>query len=469
MLQFDSILFIIAFIVLLAQFVIFYFKLGLKMIAHPGTFFALIWLFSTISQYFLIKFDLAIIKDIDSINELNIFVIFTSVFFSLWQLFYKYESYSINKTFNFKINYNLYKKLLIVMLVGAILQMLYTWYSIGVSSFNIAEIRDLNTSDKTNYFGTQADLLLSLIKYTQFFYPVLSIFSGYFLGLKYLSNQRLPFKDIFIYIPLIVALLYVLTSGGRNPLFIGIKLYAIGLFFTLPLVLPAVKRRWLLVRIAVLAITLSIFSTFVSDARSEFNNQDSFSSNFDNPILNSVSGLIEYMGAHYYGYQLRNVDTFDEAKLGYGYFTFNSLFDMKVPFATYIGFEKNIGNFFGYDVNPIDYFYLWENDKEGYYTTNSIYLDLKLDFGYVGTILFLLFFTRYTHKLFLKTQNKDTISIYVIFWYFMCFNFWAASNFNSFYADYMIEGLVMFFIFSRLFTKNISLNWKFNQRLQIQH
>jgi oligosaccharide repeat unit polymerase len=453
MTELNSSLFTIAFIVLIFQFFVFYQKLGIKMIFHPGSFFAIIWLFSTFSQQLLMSFDLAVIKDYASINEINIFVIFTSICFSFWMFFFKQNDYVFKKDFNFYINIELYKKVLIVMLIGAILQMLYTWYSIGVTSFNLALIRDLNTNDKTNYFGTTSDPILSILKYTQFLYPVFAIVSGYFLGLKYLVNEKMEFSKWLVYIPLIVSFIYVLTNGGRNPIFVGVKLYFIGICFTMPKVLSGEKKRWLLKRIMLLIFSLTFFSTLVADSRSEFNKQDSFSKNFDDPILSNASGFIEYMGAHYFGYQLRNLDTFNEDKLGFGYFTFNGLFTITMPFANYVGLNKNLGNLLGYDENPIDYFYLWENGKEGYFTTNSIFLDLKLDFGFFGTIVFLILFTFYTHKLYLKTQNKSTISIYTLFWFYLCFNFWAASNFKSSYSDGLVGGFFMFFIFSKFLTK----------------
>jgi oligosaccharide repeat unit polymerase len=453
MAELNNSLFIIAFIVLIFQFFIFYQKLGIKMITHPGIFFATIWLFSTFSQKLLMNLDLVFISDIESINEMNVFVITTSVFFSLWILIFKYESYDYKKNFNFHLNTEFYKKMLLIIVAGSFFQMLYTWYSIGVTSFNLALIRDLNTSDKTNYFGSQSDPILSFLKYTQFFYPVLTIFSGYYVGLKYIINEKIEFKSNYIFIPLLVSFIYVLTSGGRNPIFVGVKLYFIGLCFTIPQLLSDQKRRWILKIVSLLVISLTLFSTLVADSRSEYNEADSFSKNFDNPILSNMSGFIEYMGAHYYGYQLRNKDTFNENKLGLGYFTFNGLFTITMPFSNYIGLDKNLGDLLGFDENPIDYFYLWENDKEGYYTTNSVFLDLKLDFGFIGTIIFLILFTLYTHKLFLKTQNKSTIGVFTLFWFYLCFNFWSASNFKSFYGSGLVSSFIMFWLFSKFFIK----------------
>jgi hypothetical protein len=40
-----------------------------------------------------------------------------------------------------------------------------------------------------------------------------------------------------------------------------------------------------------------------------------------------------------------------------------------------------------------------------------------------------------------------------LFWFYLCFNFWAASNFKSFYASGLVRGFIMFWLFSKFFTK----------------
>ncbi len=446
-------LFSIALITIIFQLIVFYKKLGLKFLIHPGTYFALIWGVSTFSQNLLMQLNLAAIVDLPSILEINVFVICTSLFFTFWITLYPFNGYESIKKFNFQIKLNVLKALLKITLIGAILLMLYSWFKLGVTSLNISEIRALNTGNKNNYLGTSADPILSLLKYTQFFYPILTIIVGYLLGAKALAKENIKISNRYLYIPLIIAIVYVLTNGGRNPLFIGVKLYFIGLCFSFPGVMSKAKKKWIIKRIIYIFLGLMLFSTFISNSRSSYHKADSFSNNFDNPILKSISGIIEYTGAHYYGYQLRNTDTFDENKLGYGYFTFNGIFNIGLPFSSYTGVDKTLGNLVGFEDNPIDYFYLWENDKVGYFTTNSIYLDLKLDFGFYGTILFLFIFTRYTHKLFLNTQNTKPIGLFNILWFYLCFNFWASSNFKSFYATDIIGAIIMIFLFSKIFKK----------------
>lgn len=422
------------------------------MLVHPGTFFAIIWLVSVYSQDLLMTFDLAQIRDIASINELNIFVIFTSSFFSFWVMVYDDKSKrKFNSNFRLNINLNLFKQFLMITLIGSFLLMLYTWYSIGVNSLSLAHIRDLNTQDKSNYFGTDSNIIISILKYTQFFFPILAIVSGYFLGRIYLIGEKLNISNRILYIPIVISLIYVFTNGGRNPLFIGIKLYFVGICFSLPYKFTAERKKWLLNRIILLSIVLTIFSTIVSDSRSEYYKISTFSQNFENPILSNASGIVEYLGAHYYGYQLRNLDSYHENELGLGFFTFYSLFDISVPFSNYLGIKSNLGSLLGYKENRIDYFYLWRNEMEGYFTTNSMFLGLKLDFGFYGALFFLLVFTLYTHRLFIRIQNQNAITVYTFFWFYLCFEFWASSNFKSSYSSGLVAGLIMILLFSRFF------------------
>lgn len=437
-------------VLIIVQLIVYYFKLGLRMIIHPGTFFAAIWLFSVFSQQILMNLDLALVRDFNSILELNIFVAITSLFFTFWALIDRQKGHLKN---DFDINLKLpyYKKLVVIMLIGSFVLMLYTWYSIGVTSLNLAQIRDFNTKDKTNYFGVKANFFLSIIKYTQFFYPIISIVSGYFLGRFYLLRKPIKIEKVYLYIPLIVSIIYVATNGGRNPLFVGIKYYFVGICFAMPYYLGSSEKEWIIKKIVILFIGVALFSTFVSDSRNSYQGVSVYSQNFQNPILSALSGGIEYAGAHYFGYQLRNLDTFDEKKLGFGYYTFYSIYDLSLPLSNYHGLKGTLGNFLGFKENTIDYFYLWENDIEGYFTTNSVYLGLKLDFGFYGTILFLFFFTYYTHYLFVKIQKNKDITIFTIFWFSLCFEFWASSNFKSSYASGLIGFLIMTILFSKFF------------------
>jgi oligosaccharide repeat unit polymerase len=441
-----------ALIVLSAQIVIFYLKIGWRMMVHPGTFFALIWLFSVFSQQVLMNFEFALIRDLKSINELNVFVGFTSLFFIFWVLVTKQNSRN-HLVFNLVLNTHRYKNIVLITLIGSVTLMIYTWFTIGVNSINLAEIRDLNTNDKTNYFGTEANIFVSLMKYTQFFYPLISILSGYFLSKTYLLNRPLDFDKKYLIIPILISVVYVFSSGGRNPIFDGIKYYFVGSCFAFPMSLSFQKKKWLFTRVAIVVTALAFFTTFVNDARREYSKEKLYSQNFNSPILSALSGGIEYAGAHYYGYQLRNKDTYDPNALGYGFYTFNSVFNLGLPLAKYHGINGSLGNLIGFDHNPIDYFYLWENHYEGYYTTNSVYLGLKLDFGFYGTILFLFLFTFYTNWLFVKIQNGKKLTVFTILWFSMCFEFWASSNFKSPYSVLLVQGIIMTIIFSKIAVK----------------
>jgi hypothetical protein len=101
--------------------------------------------------------------------------------------------------------------------------------------------------------------------------------------------------------------------------------------------------------------------------------------------------------------------------------------------------------------NPIDYFYLHKKKMEGYYTTNSVYLGLKLDFGFYGTLIFLFLYTFYTNFLFRKIISGKDVTLYTVFWFYLSFDFWASSNFDSSYSSGFLGGLIMVYLFKSIF------------------
>ncbi|MCF8427098.1 MAG: oligosaccharide repeat unit polymerase [Bacteroidia bacterium] len=428
------------------------------MLYHPGTYFWVIWVISTISQYLLVILDIALIPFPDYINELNKFIILTSVFFAIWVLIYPFKPYMTEKPFKFQINNRRFKIFLIILVVGAVLQLIYTWYKLGVTSLNLAEIRQEYTKDKSAYLGTKVDFIFSIIKYLNFFYLPLTIFCGYLLAKRYLLNKSFGIPTKFLLIPLYVTILYVLTNGGRNPLAVGLKLYFFGFAFAIPYYLNSIQKKWIYKRILIASIVFISISTLIADSRYDNAGQESFSSKIENPYIAFFSGLIEYMGAHYWGYQIRSDDSFNSEKLGYGFFTFNGVFNAKPPLGKFYGFDKSLGELLGFEENPIDYFVLWENEKEGYFTTNSIFLGIKFDFGFFGGVVFLLLFSWLTHKIFLNAQSQTSISMISILWFYLIFNFWASSNFQSVFASNIIETIIMFILFNKILFNDIKSN-----------
>ncbi len=63
----------------------------------------------------------------------------------------------------------------------------------------------------------------------------------------------------------------------------------------------------------------------MSDSRIEYQGSDVYSQNFGRPLFLAAASGIEHAGAYYYGYKLRNKDTYDEHNLAFGSFTFYSI------------------------------------------------------------------------------------------------------------------------------------------------
>lgn len=406
--------------------------------------------------------DLALVRSLESIVELNIFVFTTSIFFIFWNFVYRYRSELYERNIkrrnnvyiyrlNFRIRLSLYKRMNSIALFGAILFLVISWMSYGVSSLNLAEIRHLATADKANYLGTKGGILLSFSKYAQFLYPVLAVFSGLFITVRFTSRnvfRRFSLRQMLV--PFFVAVLTVLANGGRNPLLEFIKFFLVGAVVAIPMSLSKMQLRSVTRWAILIVVGFVFFTTSVNDSRRSYYGQKSFSSNFsDSPLLSSLSGLIEYGGAHYYGYQIRNLDSYDGDNLGYGYYTFNSVFVIGLPLSSYHGLDLNFGALFGFEENIIDYFYLWKSGKEGYFTTNSVYLGLKMDFGFYGTLLFLFFFTGLTTR-YSFLASYSAITFFGLSVYYFCFLFWSSSNFSSIFAGPFIGEVVMLYLFYKL-------------------
>jgi oligosaccharide repeat unit polymerase len=427
------------------QLFVFYRRLSIKSLAHPGFYFAIIWWIAVISQYILFSTDWPFFPYPEFVDELNFYVAFTSFCFILFLILRDRSHVNLNGlTFYFDSN-KTYTFLVRVTFIGALLKLIFIWASLGVG-FELGAIRIAYTKDKLGVVGGE-NILYSLISYLNFFYPVVTVLAGYFFGLV-IQKRFSPVRSTkLLLLPMVITLIYTISIGGRNPLAIGLKYYLMGFSLSVDIKLIKNTKRKIFRYLLFISVFFIAFTTIISDQRSRIAGQTEFSSTFSSSILKSTSGIMEYMGAHYWGYQLRNNDTFDPNNIGYGYYTFNGLLDIKLPFSQYLGFNIDLGKLMGVKNNVLEYRYLYLNDFIGYYTTRSIYLDMKMDFGYYGTYFFILLFTYYSQYIFDQIHNKATISAIAIIPYFFCFNYWASSNFQSIYAVGVYNYILVFWLY----------------------
>jgi oligosaccharide repeat unit polymerase len=424
----------------------------MKMFLHPGFYFAGIWVIAVPSQWYLTIEEIAYIPYPEYVDELNIFVSFTALCFIIFANFGTKTKKQNGAELSFLRSKRFYSFLLYLTLTGALLRLFKSWYFIGIN-FNIGQVRLAITGD-LNQLQQGSSLIDSLSSYMNIFYPIITILAGYYLGLKVQRKTGFINSNWLIFIPFLITIIYVMTIGGRNPLAIGLKLYILGFAFTLQYqVLDRVKKKiWIYFIAAFLAFGL--FSTLVGNQREQlakgYTFSGGFSDNINSKVLKNFSGIMEYMGAHYSGYQIRRHDTFDPNKLGYGYYTFNGLFNFSVPFSSLVGLRGTLGDFFGFEENELKYSRLAELDKPSFWTTRSVYLEMICDFGVYGIFGFIFLITFYTHRIFLKlTKRRFNKALNFIFFY-LIFTYWSSSNFQSNYSNNLLVVFLGFWGFDFL-------------------
>lgn len=390
-----------------------------KSFVHPGFYFAVLWLFSVSSEWYLISKDYATIPFPEYIDEVNGFSAFTSLCFlvcSLWGAKYRRQEYKINIVGNSQS----YLRLLYVALFAIIIQFIVSGASLSFGANRLAITENLGHINKSY---SAFDSLLAILTSPLIFF---SISMGGFLAKK-ITNQPGRFsKYSIISIPLVITMLNALMIGGRNPAIITLKNYFLGMGMGMPLYLTKAVRNKVLTYVCAVFIAFSLFSTYVGQDRNELKNVAV--KEYDSDVVESLSGIMEYMSFHYWGYQLRRTDFARGDELTYGVATFYGLGNFSIPFSSSLGLNGNLWQMCGVYYDPLD---VYKSGVNGSYTTSTIYSLLVRDFGVNGTYFALALLVIITHLIFLnvlKHPKRTALSLIPII---LVFSYWASSNFNS--------------------------------------
>jgi len=436
--------------ILLIVLLISYYKIwGMKMLLHPGFYFAMIWVIAVPSQWYLMKLKIALIPFPKYIDELNIFVAFTAFCFLIFSFQGRNKNTIQDIELNFLYSKKFYKILLYVTLAGVSFKFIYSWLYLG-ATLNMGETRLAYTKDLI-HIKRSFNTLEILFSYMSMFYPVITILAGYYLGRMIQKREALINSYWLLGLPLLITFIQVITIGGRNPMAIGIKYYLFGLAFTMSYYLNnRIKRKYILYALMVI-LSFGSFSSFVNNQRMvAFGATRNVQKVSDNVLINNFSAIMQYMSDHYWGYQLRRNDSFNSSQLGFGYFTFNGIFLTEIPFSSLIGFQGNLGDILEFEENRLDYKRLARLKKDGFYTTRSVYIEMICDFGQKGIFLFIILFTYYSNRLFINVSNRKFQKPLNLFFLFLCFNYWASSNFQSVYATGIFITFIIFWLFDLL-------------------
>lgn len=441
-------IFLITEVVLFFNLLVYYIKYKYKSLLHPGFYFALIWIVGVPSQRYLIQNNIALTPNLIFVDELNLFIAYTSLMFTLATLFFKLPKLtSTDKVIELDyINIKVFYILNFISLSAALLKLIYSIVFLGVS-LNMGETRQLYVYNLQQIFRP-LQIIEYIFSYLLMFHPLLQVMAGYFIGRNIARQNKFAISTIHLLIPAIVTILLALSIGGRNPIAEGIKLYLLGIALSIPIKLASEQKYKIIITTLLLFLSFTVFTTYVADQRTMVSGSHSVNSDrIRDPLLKPFAGIMEYISASYWGYQLRRIDTFDSDNLGYGSYTFYGIYLLQIPFGNIVGLDLNIGDIIGISPNPLSYIELSKARRIGFYTPSTIFADIICDFGEIGSLIFLTFFVFYTQWLYLSIFSKKHTNIFSIFFFFLSFVYWSNSNFNSIYANSLYIYAIVFISF----------------------
>ena len=398
-----------------------------KVLMHPGFYFLLVWIIAVPSQWYLMQLGYSSLPHPSYVDELNFYVAFTAVSFLLWN-FRGAKFQNLKPELQIIKSLSFFKIAVIIVFSSYLLEFMFSGASLNVG---------INRTG--GHLGRSS--ILSILRSARF---ILEFMAGFYIGKKFLK-QKTPIKYFYLLMPLMGAILLSIQGGGRNPMLIALKAYSLGFGFSLPVYLNyQIKTKIIVLSVSAIVISGIVFSLWDLQRKSVrgFTVRE-----YDSRLVESFSGPMEYMGAHYYGYQLRRAEW--DGQLNYGTNTFYGFLDIRVPFSNAIGLGRSsLGSALGVEDYRLEVYY---SGLPGSYTTWTNYIQMIRDFGENGALLFIFLFTLYTHKLFLyrlKYGFKSGISIIP---YYLCFYYWANSNFYSFYGFNIVNSTIIpFFLFDLL-------------------
>jgi oligosaccharide repeat unit polymerase len=423
--------------VLVLNIVIYWKTYHYKSLLHPGLVFSILWVASVISWLITtsIKSSFHVIYP-QYVNELNGYILFTSLFFLILVKFGRNKVLEFNPEWSVR-DFQYYFNILAII---SFLSAISYFFSAG-ATFDVAN----NRARLLKYGFENGFELKSLFEKTQsilmsFYFPC-SIYAGYVLGLnadQTNSNNTLSKINKFVlFLPAVSIILNAIAKGARAPIVEGALYYIFGLGIAFSQITIQNNRYIKKVRnfIILVFIVFNLYSTFVNITRSRILN------NIENltwdgyPMLKPFAGVLEYLSCHYMGYQYRHLDVVTEDKLELGVTTFNGVLFFSVPFSSILGFNISLGQQLKLkQFNTYDYINYNTPAPKWHYTTFTSFLFLYDDFGYIGTFVVLAILVILSHYLFvfwLSTNHKYFAGIFLLFafWYF-----WANSIFPSYFS-----------------------------------
>ena len=378
--------------------------------------------------HLILGFDYFIVEE-KILLELFIFVAFNAFCFAL--VGKKNKKLILQNTVNvkFKINFLFFKSYAFIFFITALVNILF------VAGLNVAQNRVENLQEQQEFISSGGGYsIIALIgNIIEMLNIPFTILSGIVVGNHYFYLNKQA-KWIYFLTPTALVLNTV-AAGGRSGVVLALTYFFLGIILSL---FSKKANYFLRIKsISKYALFLGIFfilySTYVNIQRSIFgtekqNYQDRWA---PYPILAPLSGVLQYTTDHYWGYQLRRLDTFTE-KLEWGQTTFASFTLFKVPVVSQLtGSDISLQSIFDLkDPNPIKN-KLKDNEKQGIGLTATVYFILYDDFGYWGTFIAIILFTIYSERQYVKLFKIRIIrNFWQILPFIVVYKLWTVTYFS---------------------------------------
>jgi len=402
-----------------------------KALLHPGFFFCVLWIVGVTGFTILtLSFKQSNLFFPKHVNELNSFILFTSLCFLLFSRMKSKvitQSESRWSVFDFQ---PLYKYFVIASLISAI-----AMFIIREATFDFSSSRDATVEFETALFlGERSQTLLFTI-YGIFLSSniILGIFAGFLIGEKFRNNKKVKIWFFLLLLPILTQLIMMLIVGGRID-FINILralIFGIGISISNGISQRIFKKL----------IIYGLLSIFIFTIYSNYNYKSrvgNYQNNLykENVVLRQFSSVIEYFSSTYTGYQLRR-DDFVTQKLEYGEKTFAGILFLRIPFSGTLGLKKtSVGEMVGLEEYSMKKMFLDLQSQNALHfsSVSSIYLLFYDDFGYFGTFIFIFFLVWITQRVFINWFVTPNKSFFSIFFLFILFVLWSNSIMDPVFA-----------------------------------
>jgi oligosaccharide repeat unit polymerase len=425
------ILSVVTLIVLIGALIVQWRRYGTKLLLHPSAYFLVMWTISVISFILFYIAGLELILYEKYLNELFIFLIFTSLCFVFWG----HKGYKPIRVLPVRINlyipFQIFGFFAYAIFINSLVGLL-------TQGFDVAQNREMvNVELAENIVkdGIRSSLIIGIIKMLSLPFTV---YSGWRIGNNFIRGENIKY---IYFLPLAASLMDTITDGGRAGIISAFLIFIIGFlmgFFSMPMNYNYKRAfRPLLKYGLIFFLAFSLYSGFVSNQRSLRESgaiQSRYTSILLNefPGLNPVAGILEYLVFHFQGYQWRRAD-FEGNDFEFGQNTFSFITNFNVPVVSQL-YRTQISLQSAFKLKYMDTVKsTMEGKQQGiiaHSITATVFMVLYTDFGFWGTLLFIFFFVGLTQFLFKRLFFKNNTSFWAIILFIVVYRLWTQTFFS---------------------------------------